>query len=122
VLLVVGVLAAFFIGFVTDYRKEHWLPSFRWLQLAVFTAIVFGDLVRQFRRSWRQLTFWLCTGALLAAHIGIYAVLFIRVTEWRVIWFLPLSIAELVVLLWLFDALGYGHAGVVSPRKSRTAS
>jgi hypothetical protein len=103
-LIIAGILAAFV---VVEYSHAAWVPAPRWLGLIVFTPLVFGAVVRDFRRSWGRTTFWLCVTGLLVAHGAAYTAVLKTVEEWRNVWFLPLSIGECPVLVVVLHSLGY---------------
>jgi hypothetical protein len=109
-LLAAGVLVAFLVGLVADYGEEHWLPSIRWPVFVVFTVFVFGDVIRNFRRVWSRADFWLTTAVLLFLHTTAYVWVLAQIENWRLIWFLPISIAELGVLLWVLNTFMYGQS------------
>lgn len=107
-----GFLIAFF---VVEYGDAPWALPARWLALIVYTPLVFGAVVREFRRSWGRIAFWLCVLGLLAVHTAGYAAVLAHIEAWRNIWFLPLSIAECPILVLILHVLGYDDPSA-SPR------
>lgn len=86
-------------------------PASRWGAFAVFTPFVFWFVARQCRRYWRRLSFWLTAAALLAAHVGLFAFVLTRYPEWPPVWFAPVSIVEIGLLILVLDKLlGGGHS------------
>ena len=103
-LLVAGVLFAYV---VVNYGDAAWLPPVRWSVFVIFTALIFWDVVVDHRRNWRRAMFWLSLLGLFTFHTMGYALVLTKVVEFRAIWFLPISIAELVLLLQILRALGF---------------
>ena len=104
VLTIGGVFVALL---VVEYSDASWLPSARWLALLIYTPLVFGAVIREFHGSWRRMDFWLWLVGLLVVHAAGYAVVLTWVKEFRPVWFLPLSLAEGAVLIFVLHALGY---------------
>jgi hypothetical protein len=103
-MLLVGVLVALSVVLYDD--RPDWVPSGRWLALIAYTVLVFGLIVRDFRESWNRATLWLPLTAMFVTHCAIYAAVLRAVTEWRSIWFLPISAAEFVVFGFVLRTLG----------------
>ena len=98
-LIVAGIgLAAFVIAY-RDYSANHWVPPKAWLQLVPFTAVAFGSVVPQFRRSWRRPLFWMIVLGLLVVHVTGYVMAFGYVESWRLTWFVPLTMGEVPLLV-----------------------
>ena len=102
-LIMAGIVAAALVGFVVEYRRQHWLPGDRWVGLGAYTVFGFGVIASDFRSQLRERRFWLYFGSLLAAHVTAYAVLLSRLEEWRLIWFLPVSLAEFPMIAHIMD-------------------
>jgi peptidoglycan/LPS O-acetylase OafA/YrhL len=105
-LLIGGVVVAFL---VVEYSDAPWAPSARWVALLIYTPIVFGAVVPEFRRSWERMTFWLAVVGLVAVHIAAYVILLTSMDGWRNVWFLPLSMAECPALIFVLHTLGYAE-------------
>jgi hypothetical protein len=118
-LVVAGVVVAIVVGASVEYGDSPWLPSSRWLALIPYTVLVFGASIREFRLSWNRVSFWLCVAALVISHVGIYAVILIKAAEWRLIWFAPLSIAEVPLIVFILYSLGYND---IAPPRNRHLS
>ena len=102
-LVVAGIAAAALVGTIAEYRRDHWLPAERWVGLGLFTLFGFGVVAKDFRSQWLSRRFLLYFGSLLTAHCVAYTVLLLNVTEWKLIWFLPLSLAEFAFIAHMMD-------------------
>jgi hypothetical protein len=115
-LVIVGFLVAFV---VVTYGDASWGPAGRWFGLVIYTAIIFGGVIRDFRRSWGQLTFWLSVTGLFAIHSASYAAVLTLVEGWRSVWFLLISIGEYPILVLILHALGYDDRPIPPERNVR---
>ena len=120
-LVVTGVTVAAVAIAYGEYAEKHWVPPQRWVGLVAHTLLIFGALLREFRRSWFRLSFWATTTGLLALHLAAYATVLTLVPEWRLVWFLPITVLELPVLTSLLFGFGY-RSGGRSKRRRRTAT
>ena len=109
VLALSGILVALLVGLYTEYGEKYRLPSARWLALVPYTLLTFGATIREFQRSWLRATLWFCVRGLISAHLAIYIWILFAVDEWRLIWFVPATICEVPVLVFILDSLGYGN-------------
>src|SRR5437899_11651087 len=78
----VGSLVVFALVFALGIRTGIIIPG-RWIGLAMWTAIVFGVVVRSRRKYWARPTFWLTTGGLLIVHLLAFAVVLNNYSQWR---------------------------------------
>lgn len=101
-------LAGAIIGYAVA-GPFSWMPSMRWWSLAGTTALIFWAVVKQFRHHWRLLSFWLKVAALLTVHLLAYTVVLLKVPDWRLVWFVPLSVVEGGVLVLVLGKVA-GHA------------
>ncbi len=92
--ILVGLVLAGAIILYAAVGPFRWMPAVRWWSLAGTTALIFWAVVKQFRHHWHRLSFWLKVAGLLAIHLLAYAVLLSRFPEWRLLWFVPLSVVE----------------------------
>jgi hypothetical protein len=53
--------------------------------LAVFTAFTFWQVAAPFRRSWRQVRFWLALFGLMTLHTAAYVLILRAITPWPLI-------------------------------------
>jgi hypothetical protein len=118
--VVSGVAAAVLALLYADYSEDHWTPRLIWLQLAVFTVLTFGLLVSEFRPSWNRASFWVALLALLGAHVALYAVVLAHVSEWRLVWFMIVGIAEGSLLIRVFAGAGFPVACGITDDGART--
>jgi hypothetical protein len=118
-LIVCGVLAAAVIMFASDYDDRPWMPSARWWALIAYTPLILWSVILEFRPSWRDPTFWFSLAVLFGAHILAYSFVLRSVTEWRPIWFLPLSLVEFAALIAILHRLGFDSSPLSPKRKSR---
>jgi len=107
--IVAGIALAAALLFYAAVGPFPWMPSVRWWGLAGTTALVFWAVVKQFRHHWHQLSFWVEVAGLLAIHLSAYTALLLRVPEWRLLWFVPLSVVEGGVLVLVLAKVA-GHA------------
>jgi hypothetical protein len=84
-------------------RAEVRLPPARWVGFVVYTVFIFTELIREFRHDWKDRRLWLSLAALLVCHTALYAWALSVVTEWRNIWFLPLTIGDFAVLFYALN-------------------
>ena len=113
VLLLAGFLVA--VAVVMYDANASWLPSGRWLALAVWTLTMFSFVIRDFRRSWSSLTLWASLLGLLAIHVAAYVVVLRAIEEWRAIWFFPASVVEYAAITFILQLLGYNDRRVLPP-------
>jgi hypothetical protein len=66
--------------------------------------------------------FWIWILGLLAAHLLVFGFVLTVVQEWRLIWFLPISVAEYALLVRLLHWLGYDEPIASKRRRGRIAS
>ena len=89
------------------YGETHWLPDRQMTLMAIFTVVVFGAVISEFkgwRRNWR---FWLALGAPFVLHVSACAVLWSRRVDGRTIHYAMLSLIEILMLCSALDALGF---------------
>ena len=115
---VAGILAAALAVFTVEYGRDHWVPPARWVGLTVYTVFGFGVIAQSLRRQWRELRLWLYLTALLLAHLAGYIVLLRSVDEWRLIWFLPMSLAEYPAVAHIMDMVMGRYEPVRRARRS----
>ena len=51
-------------------------PAWKFLSFGAITALLFGYLVAEHRRSWRASSFWTLLAILLILHCGLYTFIF----------------------------------------------
>ena len=105
--IVCGVVVAAILVFSYDYHHSRWMPSAPWWALLAYTTLIFWSVIREFRPGWSHPTFWLSTAGLLVAHVLGYSFVLRSVSQWRPIWFLPLSFVEFAALIAILDRLGF---------------
>ena len=106
-LLLAVVVAAVLVQAFMDHVGIGWIPRGVWIWLGVFTAITFWGAVVQFRSSWKRLSFWLATAALLAVHLLAYSLVLVRQPYWKGSWFAIVGFCESVALISLLQWLGF---------------
>jgi hypothetical protein len=58
ILLAIGGVSVALGGLLlAQYQESHGVPAARWWALSVYTCFLFGYVIREFRRNWRQLEF-----------------------------------------------------------------
>ncbi len=81
----------------------------RWGGLIVNTAILFGYMINDSRRSWHAPTFWVLAVSMLIVHLAAFSFILVRAEEWKVIWFLVMYPIEIPVFLLLRDRIVNVH-------------
>jgi hypothetical protein len=89
------VVAGLLVYYNVHAQKEL---STGWIGLAGFTPLTFWIVARQYRSSWRRPVFWLTLVALLVVHLLGFTILLRSYPDWRMIWFAPIMIIEVVLL------------------------
>ena len=87
------------------------MPSARWLELAVWTGVLFWIVARIYRSYWRRLSFWLKVATCVAAHLCAWTVVLRSVPEWNQFWFIPPILVEGVIIMMVLDRLGVHPSG-----------
>jgi hypothetical protein len=88
-----------------------WMPSARWLELAVWTGVLFWIVARTYRSYWRRLSFWLKVATCVTAHLCAWTVVLKSVSEWNQFWFIPPMLMEGIIIPMLLDRLGVHLSG-----------
>jgi hypothetical protein len=76
----------------------------RWGGLTVNTSVLFGYFIADSRPLFGRLSFWVLTIALLLVHLTVFAIVLIRVSEWKLVWFMVMLL-EVPILFLLRDRL-----------------
>jgi hypothetical protein len=101
---------------VSDESLANWG---KWAGLAAETALLFGYVIKQRRRLWRNNLFWRTLAGLLFVHTAGFSVILRNVEHWRMVWYLliwPVEFALIATTLtWMTDRFGNRHRGVVTP-------
>ena len=88
------------IVFVASRRTSDSRIAFRWVALAVWTAVAFGYPLIRFRPYWRRSLFWLPCAILLAIHLAAYILLFQRiVVDMASVLIFLITMAEIQVIV-----------------------
>lgn len=77
----------------------------RWLGLAVWTGFIVWFVAKRYRNSWVKPSFWLSVIALSGIHILAFTEILRSYPQWRPIWFIPTSAAELGICWLILDSL-----------------
>jgi hypothetical protein len=121
-LAIVGIL-----GLAFWYQEAHGLAhrfpvSDRQVGFVATTAVVFGYAIAHFRRSWRNLRFWvvlsLLLGAFLPAQFLLIRSMGTRIAKYRVLGMIELFVL-LVILDWLVPSRDR-HSGQGHPKESKS--
>ena len=59
----------------------------KWGGLGVNTLALFGWVIKQYRRFWRNTVFWATIGTLLIIHTAAFYLILENVPQWRMAWF-----------------------------------
>ena len=101
--IALGALAAFALVFALSIHSGIVIPG-RWIGLCMWTAIVFGVVLRNRRGHWSFPTFWLAVAGLLTVHTLAFATV-LNTYRWRPVWFIPVAIGKAVLFGAVLDAL-----------------
>ena len=82
-------------------------PQLRWIGFAFYTAILFGEVIRQYRRRWRLAFFWLTLVAILTVHTVVFAFGFRHIDTIRAAEIGVLSMLEFGGVVWCLQVLGF---------------
>jgi hypothetical protein len=95
----------------------------KWGGLALNTLAIFGWVIKQSRRRWRNRVFWWTLTGILVMHLATFWVILINVEHWRMAWFLVICTLEVIpitaVLDWSMDRFGGAHGshGIASQHR-----
>ena len=106
-LVACGIAVAALVIAYGEYSETHWVPPARWVGLTAYTLLIFGTLIRAFRPSWARAGFWAMIAALLVAHLAAYAAVLRLIPDWRLSWFLPMTMVEFPILMSILFSSGY---------------
>lgn len=106
-LILTGILVAGGVILYGEYSETHWVPPAGWVNLALFTALVFGASISEFSRSWRSIRFWAAITGLVVSHVLAHAVLFDLTPEWPPIYFALITMVEVPFLNYVLFAAGF---------------
>jgi len=107
--ILIGVAVVGAIVLYAEIGPFAWMPSIRWWGLAASTGVLFWTTVTQYRRHWRQRSFWLTMTWLTALHLAAWSVVLAKVSVWGLLWFLPPLLVEAALLVLVLPKLGYDH-------------
>lgn len=86
-LAVIGLLVAISVQTGTAFTGG-------WIGLVVYTSGLFWVTIRQSREHWRRPGFWMAIAGLLVIHLLAFVAILRAYPRWRMIWFMPVVIAE----------------------------
>src|SRR6185503_11227197 len=89
-LIIAGIVGALVMGFYAEHENSTWVPSWRWVGWAFFTAVLAYAVLQNCRHVWQAKRVWLTLAALFVCHTIGYLVLFRFVTDLRAVWFVLL--------------------------------
>jgi hypothetical protein len=75
----------------------------KWVGMSVFTAALFGWVIKLSRRRWRKRVFWWTIAALLFIHTVAFWVILRNVEKWRMAWFLVICTIEVIPVTAILD-------------------
>ena len=75
----------------------------KWFGMSVFTAVLFGWVIKQSRRRWRKRVFWWTIAGLLFIHAAAYWIILRNVEQWRMAWFFVICTIEVVPITVILD-------------------
>ena len=75
----------------------------KWGGLTVNTVALFGWIIKQCRRSWRDKVFWATLGVLLIIHVAGFTAVLMTVAHWRLAWFFVICTLEVIPISTVLD-------------------
>lgn len=72
----------------------------KWVQLSVYTALIFGGAIWWQDVSRREFKSWLVWALCLLIHLGAWSILTIRISQFQTAWSIPLVVGEYIALKW----------------------
>jgi hypothetical protein len=97
-LVVLGLVIA-----VSNYA--HLAIPFRWVALIMYTSLLLYAVIKEFRRLWRHVPFWLSLAGLLAIHLLAFVAVLRAIPQWRLLWFIPVVYVESILFSTVLDLL-----------------
>jgi hypothetical protein len=108
VYIIIGVAFALAIAWGAIHSSESGAEIFgKWGGLLVNTLIVFGYTIRYNRPALKRSSFWAIVLIFLALHLLVFIVIFERISEWRVLWWVIVTPAEYFAIGSLLIATGH---------------
>jgi hypothetical protein len=103
-LAIVGIL-----GLVAWYQEAHGLPirmpvSTKQFAIAFTTIGIFGYAIREWRRAWGSVHFWIVLSLLLVVYVPLQWLL-VRYISVNIITFVIVGVVELFALLFVLERL-----------------
>jgi hypothetical protein len=103
-LVIVGIL-----GLVAWYQEAHSLPirmplSSKQFAVVFITAGIFGYAIREWRRAWRRLHFWIVLAILFGIYVPLQWLLIGHINV-NIFTFVIVGAAELFALLFVLEKL-----------------
>ena len=81
-----------------------------WVGLIAWTPFIFWLVIRSTDSYWKRSSYWLTVGSILTMHMIAFVAILRRYPDWRLLWFAPIALAEVVLFGAILDAF-------FSPRK-----
>lgn len=100
------ILAGFIVGiaWISVKYRLNW-PGIRWFGLAFITPLAFWYPAQMFKVFWKRVTFWLVFSTLVALHVLAFARILQRYPDWRLVWFIPTTIIEGMLVILILHAV-----------------
>jgi hypothetical protein len=107
--LVIALVIVAVLGLVAWYQKAHSLPirmpvSSKQFAVVFITAGIFGYAIREWRRAWQSLHFWIVLSILFGIYVPLQWLL-IRHINVNIFTFVIIGVAELFTLLFVLEKL-----------------
>jgi hypothetical protein len=117
--VLVAVAIVCLVVFAASRGRQESRVMFRWVGLAVWTALAFGFPLAMLRPYWRRGLFWVSWGGLLAIHLAAYIFILQRIKlDMGSVLILLITIAELRVIVSIIEKILHFDArfGVPPPK------
>jgi hypothetical protein len=92
--IVVFAVAAVGVGVAYVQGPNVFDEIERWIGLVLTTFVVFWYFIGDSRRLWRVRSFWFLSGSLLFLHLAVFCIVLWYITDWRLVYFIPLNTLE----------------------------
>lgn len=94
--LALASLAVFSFIFFLSRRTDVSIP-FRWVMLALFTAVLLFSMLKYYRGYWSRPVFWLSCAGILVLHLAIFIPILHAYPGFPPFWFVPVVVVEAAV-------------------------
>ena len=102
--LAVASLAVFSLIFILSIHT-HIVVPFPWVGFAEFAGVLIFVIIKTDREYWNRPAFWMICAGLLIVHLAIFIPVLRTYPEFKLVWWVPIVIAEASVFGIICDML-----------------